>query len=303
MKYHDQSQNVKPLPELTPGQKVLFLSHKQQNQCIEGTVTTKASTPRSYFAESQGKTYCHTCQHICTINIDIPDSQDHQQEHIPVSEDHHQEIVPISQDQQQSHHHKNIPVSQDHCHNNVPVSQDHCHKNIPVPQDNHHNNVPVSQDPHIKNVPISQDHQLRYTQRKSVKPASKRHHHHSTGSNQQLDMSVSNPITAPQSETTTDQILQYLVAINGHNAIQPPLAIQNVTPTPVTPSTTTSQQPLTCSSKASPKYNTEEDTTTSDDEYITSIASDRQLRPHVPISYNETVLNVYMENNKSHQNT
>ena len=30
----------------------------------------------------------------------------------------------------------------------------------------------------------------------------------------------------------------------------------------------------------------------SDDESITSTTSDRQLRPRVPISYNETVLNV-----------
>ena len=102
-------------------------------------------------------------------------------------------------------------------------------------------------------------------------------------------MSVSNPITVPQSETTTDQLLQYLVAINGQSTIQPPLKIQNVTPTPVTPSSTTSEQPLTCPSQISPSYNTE-DTTTSDDESIISIASDRQLRPSVPISYNETVL-------------
>ena len=40
----------------------------------------------------------------------------------------------------------------------------------------------------------------------------------------------------------------------------------------------------------SPRYNTEEDTNTSSDECITSIASDRQLRPCVPISYNETIL-------------
>ena len=48
-KYHDQSQNAKPLLELIPGQKVLFLSPKEQNQYIEGTITTKASTPKSYY--------------------------------------------------------------------------------------------------------------------------------------------------------------------------------------------------------------------------------------------------------------
>ena len=67
-KYHDQSHNVKPLAKLTPGQQVPSLSPKEQNQYIGGTVTAKASTPRSYYVESQGKTYHHTCQHICTIN-------------------------------------------------------------------------------------------------------------------------------------------------------------------------------------------------------------------------------------------
>ena len=55
-KYHDQCHNVKPFPEVIPGQKGLFLSPKEQNQYIKGTVTTKASTPRSYYIKSQGKT-------------------------------------------------------------------------------------------------------------------------------------------------------------------------------------------------------------------------------------------------------
>ena len=76
-RYHDQSHNVKPLPELKPGQKILFLSPKGENQYTEGTVTRKASTPRSYYLESQGKQYHHTRQHICAI--DIYASQDHQQ--------------------------------------------------------------------------------------------------------------------------------------------------------------------------------------------------------------------------------
>ena len=37
-------------------------------------------------------------------------------------------------------------------------------------------------------------------------------------------------------------------------------------------------------------YNSEEDSSSSDDESIASTMSDRQLRPQVPISYNETVL-------------
>ena len=117
-KYRNQSHNVKPLPELTTGQKVLFLSPKEQNQYIEGAVTAKASTPRSYYKESQGKTYHHTCQHIHTMHNEIPVSHDHQQPQIPVSQDHHQPLIHVSQDHQQPQ----IPVSQDHCHKKVHVS-------------------------------------------------------------------------------------------------------------------------------------------------------------------------------------
>ena len=57
----------------------------------------------------------YTCQHICTINIENPVSQDHQQETVPVSQDH-----------QQSQHHRDKHVSQDHHHSHrVTVSQDH----------------------------------------------------------------------------------------------------------------------------------------------------------------------------------
>ena len=75
--YHDKGHNAKPLPEEEPVQKVLFLSPREENQYIIGTITTKASTPRSYYKEYQGKTYHCTCQHICTINTEIPVSQDH----------------------------------------------------------------------------------------------------------------------------------------------------------------------------------------------------------------------------------
>ena len=76
-RYHDQNHNVKPLPELKPGQKIPFLSPKDENQYIEGTVTSKASIPRSYYLESQGKKYRHTRQHIHALDINA--LQDHQQ--------------------------------------------------------------------------------------------------------------------------------------------------------------------------------------------------------------------------------
>ena len=114
-KYHNLSHNVKPLPELTTGQKVLFLSPKEQNQYIKGTITTKAPTPRSYYIQSQGKTYCHTCQHIHTMHNEIHVLQDHQQPQIPVSQDHQQPLIHVSQDHQQPQ----IPVSQDHYHKKI----------------------------------------------------------------------------------------------------------------------------------------------------------------------------------------
>ena len=61
-----------------------------------------------------------------------------------------------------------------------------------------------------------------------------------------------------------------------------------VTPMPGTPKSTSSEDFSPSSSQTSPSYDTEEET--SDDESITSTTSDRQLRPQVPISYNETVL-------------
>ena len=36
--YHDKSHNAKPLSELEPGQKILFLSSREENQYIEGTI-------------------------------------------------------------------------------------------------------------------------------------------------------------------------------------------------------------------------------------------------------------------------
>ena len=86
-----------------------------------------------------------------------------------------------------------------------------------------------------------------------------------------------------------DQLLQYLAAINGHSNMQLAHMTPDVTPMPGTPRSTSSEDSSPSSSQTTPSYNTEEDET-SGDESITSTASDRQLRPRVPISYNETVL-------------
>ena len=65
---YDKHHNTKPLPDITPGQKVLFLSPAEPNQFIEGTITSHASTPRSYIIESQGRSYCRNRQHIRPLN-------------------------------------------------------------------------------------------------------------------------------------------------------------------------------------------------------------------------------------------
>ena len=86
-----------------------------------------------------------------------------------------------------------------------------------------------------------------------------------------------------------DQLLQYLAAINGHSNTQLAQMTPHVTPMLGTPRSTSSEDSSLTSSQTTPSYNTEEEET-SDDESITSATSDRQLRPRVPISYNETVL-------------
>ena len=86
-----------------------------------------------------------------------------------------------------------------------------------------------------------------------------------------------------------DQLLQYLAAINGHSNMQFTQMNPDVTPMLGTPKSTSSEDSSPSSSQTSPSYDTEREET-SDEKSIASTASDRQLRPWVPISYNETVL-------------
>ena len=209
---------MKPLPELKPGQKILFLSPKEENQYIEGTVTSKASTPRSYYLESQSKQYCHTRQHICAIDINT--LQDHQQ---TVSQDH------------QSNKHQNTKqlVSQDHQSTKQPALQDHQHT--------------------TKNDTL-QDHQPRHRALQDHQP---RHRHRKVPSNRSTS-------TTEIQSSTVDQLLQYLIAVNGHGNLQTPNARSE------TPSSPRSESTLTTST-----YNSEEDSSSLDDESIAFTMSDR----------------------------
>ena len=69
--YFDEFHNAKPLPQLIPGQEVLFLCQVHQRSYIPGTIVDKASMLCSYTIKAQGKQYCKTREHICPIQPDI----------------------------------------------------------------------------------------------------------------------------------------------------------------------------------------------------------------------------------------
>ena len=154
-RYHDQSHNVKPLPELKPGWKILFLSPKDENQYIEGTVTNKALTPRNYYLESQGKQYCHTRQHIHAIDINA--LQDHQQS---VLQDHQRSKQPVLQDHQSTKQ----PALQDHQHTTKnDTLQDHQprHRALQDHQSRHkHRKVPSNRSTSMTEIQSSTVDQL-----------------------------------------------------------------------------------------------------------------------------------------------
>ena len=54
---HDKRDKARTLPDIIPGQEVIFLSPADPQQYIEGTITAHASLPRSYIIESNGRNY------------------------------------------------------------------------------------------------------------------------------------------------------------------------------------------------------------------------------------------------------
>ena len=68
---HNRSHNVRTLPDIIAGQEVLFLSPVDPYQYIEGTIQSHASAPRSCITESEGRTYCYTCQNIYPLHTPI----------------------------------------------------------------------------------------------------------------------------------------------------------------------------------------------------------------------------------------
>ena len=94
---HDSRHQAKLLPELLPGQQVLFLSPvNNKSEYIPGTILSPSSTPRSYKIEANGRIYHCTRQHIHTIIFNPSQDQVHHNTKIPQNrtttafQDHHQ---------------------------------------------------------------------------------------------------------------------------------------------------------------------------------------------------------------------
>ena len=85
-RHYDKRHNVRDLPDLYPGQAVLFLSPADTNIYIEGTITGPSTTPHSYNIEAQGRTYRCNREHIHPLNIDKPTiSRPSAHQEIPIS--------------------------------------------------------------------------------------------------------------------------------------------------------------------------------------------------------------------------
>ena len=80
---HDRTHNAQPLPELYPGQDVLFLSPSKCNSYIQGTIVSPAYTPRSYIIQCKGRQFHRTRQQICPLHHDTPPPfQDYMSSHL-----------------------------------------------------------------------------------------------------------------------------------------------------------------------------------------------------------------------------
>ena len=70
----NKAHRVQALPELPPGQEVLFKS-QADNEYIPGTISEKAPALQSYIIEAQGKKYCRTREHVWPIHFNLPPPQ------------------------------------------------------------------------------------------------------------------------------------------------------------------------------------------------------------------------------------
>ena len=155
--------------------------------------------------------------------------------------------------------HKTIRVT------NIRITNNQSHKTIRVTNNQSHKTIRVTNNQPYKTISIL----LKIILCKTINQGTDRGKYHPKRSTSMTEIQ----------SLIVDQLLQYLIAVNGHGNIQIPNA------SPETPSSPRSESTPTTST-----YNSEEDSSSSDDESMASTMSDRQLRPQVPISYNETVL-------------
>ena len=252
---HDSRHQAKPLPELLPGQQVLFLSPvDNKSEYIPGTILSPSSTPRSYKIEANGRIYCCTRQHIRTLNNIQPFTR------------------PSASQYQNS-------TKQDNSLPRPPSAQNRAKTFISGPS--------APPKPAYKRLP------------RPPQPHSSNKNTAITGPSTTNTNIPKSLITRPLSLLLPSPIymLSYLSA-NNSPCILPPAADSTST-TSTSPSTSPATTPNTSRSSSptlsSPRSSDEESDTpsTSSRESNTSIkstASDRQLRPRIPISYNKTFL-------------
>ena len=265
---YDKHHNTKPLPDITPGQKVLFLSPAEPNQFIEGTITSHASTPRSYIIESQGRNYRRNRQHIRPLNPIITRP----------SPDSHTFITRPSPTQHQPDSHVNPTITRPSPASPAEQQPDaHTKPNISGPsatRESLPNTKPtISRPPMSKPIPAPRCKFL-------TRP---------------LEQNQRYAITTTTT-TNFDQILAHLTAINQPQALDQTHEDQITESSPSSPATTsTDSETETTSTESttdtsSDTGSSDETTSTSSEISTTSTLSDRQLRPRYPINYNENVL-------------
>ena len=273
---YDKHHNTKPLPDITPGQKVLFLSPAEPNQFIEGTITSHASTPRSYIIESQGRSYRRNRQHIRPLNpIITRPSPDSNTVITRPSPDSNTIITRPSPTQHQPDSHVNPTITRPSPAPPAEQQSDSYTKlNISGPSATRES--PPNTKPTISRPPTS----------KPI-PAPRRKF-------------LTRPLEQNQRYTSTttnfDQILAHLTAINQPQALEQTHEDQIPESSPSSPATTsTDPETETTSTESttdtsSDTGSSDETTSTSSDISTTSTLSDCQLRPRYPINYNENVL-------------
>ena len=260
--YYDKRHNTKPLPDLSPGQDVLFLSPVDQMSYLEGTIVSRDNTPRSYIIEAQGHRYRCNRQHIKPININPPS--------------------PLARPYTAHQSHDNSIISRPQ---NITIPQIHNNPIISGPPQPHQStrNDRNMKIPTLNNAP----------HRPSIK-SSKSTHQSCPYSRPCLTKPPNHPLKPISGPPQQDKLCPYcvlvqLISLNGitqlHTSPSPSPSpshsshsFSSLDSNSVSPSSTTSTESTESSSESG--------STTS----LESTASDCQLHPCLPIRYNETFL-------------